>query len=212
MTDLHIIESSHMMRLRDVEERLYNYTLRDNNSLIALASYSFERENESHVCTNDRREFERSNVRIISDNTHENFAQHAHAVKRDQTRTFARCEIDSNVITFTIVANFTINDARKHVKIMREAQYDESYSASAENDAQIALDCARQSIDVMNMIEDSKKLRAKIAACMTLFMTHKDSENEELKAKAWACFNAAKRYKIALAEMLENLNCSDLFE
>lgn len=214
---LQIVESSHIIRFRDQEQRVFSYNLRDSSINRTIASYAHERENSlSHVHTIDRDEFDCASMRVLSDNTYENYAQHKHSVKRNQARTFARASIDSCVCTFTTIANFTLSvknvKRNKHIRVTRIVEFDEAYNASIEHDLQIVQDCRAQSIEIMQMIDDVQELRAKIAACIMLFHKMKESTDKETRDKAFAALNAVKKRKILLAEMLESLNCADLFD
>lgn len=217
---LQIVESSHVVRFRATEQRLFAYSLHDSTVSLtrqSVASYALDRADSlAHVCTIDRDEFDRASVRVIRDSVYENYAQNRHSIKRNQTQTFARATIDSCFTTFSTVARFTVNvnnvKRDKCVRIVRKVEFDEAYNASAEHDLQIAQDCRAQSIEIMQMIDDAQKLRAKIGACIALFHKMKDSADKETQGKAFAALNAAKKRKIALAEMLEALNCADLFD
>lgn len=219
-TTLQIVESSHVVRFRDQEQRLFTYSLHDSTVSLArqsVASYALDRADSlAHVHTIERDEFERANTRVVRDSVYENYAQNRHSIKRNQTQTFARATIDSCFTTFSTVARFTINvnnvKRDKCVRIVRKVEFDEAYNASAEHDLQIAQDCRAQSIEIMQMIDDAQKLRAKIASCITLFHKMKESADKETRDKAFAALNAAKKRKILLAELLESLNCADLFD
>ena len=118
------------MRLRDVEQRLFSYSLHDSTVSLArraVASYALDRgDSLAHVCTIDRDEFERSNIRVIRDSVYENYAQNRHSIKRNQTQTYARCVIDSCTVSLSTVARFTVNidNEKRHkcVRIVREVQ------------------------------------------------------------------------------------------